>query len=104
MERLTEVFERLRSANLKLKSTKCHFLKTELEYLGHMISPEGVSPTKRLVEAITNYPAPRNTKEVRQFMGLASYYRRYINNFAKTSKCLTELTRKDIKFTWGYPY
>lgn len=101
LSKLKAVFDRLRKSNLKLKATKCQFLKQTLEYLGHTISPEGVSPTKRLVEAVVNYPAPQNSKQVRSFLGLSGYYRKFINNYASTAKCLTELTKKSVKFSWN---
>src|SRR5581483_3630745 len=74
---LREVFERLRNAGLKLKAKKCHFFKQELAFLGHVVSADGVKPDQDKVRAVQEYPAPRNLRELRQFLGLASYYRKF---------------------------
>eukprot|EP00731_Ephydatia_muelleri_P007839 Em0004g177a len=96
-----QVMGRLRSANLKLKLTKCHFVRPRVEYLGHVISSEGLSPNPKQVAAVTNYPQPQSLTQVRQFLGLTSYYRRFIGQFAKIAAPLHNLTRKDVSWKWN---
>ena len=97
---LTEVFERFRKANLRLKPKKCMFLRPKVPYLGHIISREGVSPDTEKVDKVKYYPIPASPTEVRQFLGLASYYRRFMKDFAKVAKPLYSLTCKDAEFKW----
>ena len=100
MSRLTEVFEHLRKANLKIQPDKCEFLRKEVAYLGHLITKDGVKPNPMKVDAILNFPQPKNQKEIQSFLGLAGYYRRFIPNFSKISKPLTKLLQKDIPFNF----
>jgi Reverse transcriptase (RNA-dependent DNA polymerase). len=86
---------RLRSANLKLQPDKCEFLRKEVGYLGHVIGEDGVRPDPGKIEAVKNFPIPRNVKNIRQFLGLAGYYRRFINGFSKIAKPLTNLLKKE---------
>lgn len=98
ISRLTEVFNRLRKANLKIQPDKCEFLRKEVAYLGHLITQNGVKPNPNKVDAIENFPEPQTPKDVKSFLGLAGYYRRFIPNFAKLSKPLTHLLQKDVPF------
>ena len=100
LKHLREVFERLRNANLKLKAKKCHFFKKELEFLGHIISEDGVKPDPDKVSAVKNQPVPNNLKELRQFLGLASYYRKFMEGFARIAAPLNQLMRKDTAYYW----
>lgn len=101
LSRLREVFTRLRKANLKIQPDKCEFLKKEVAYLGHLITPDGVKPDPKKVEAVENFPVPKNTKEVKSFLGLTGYYRRFIPSYAKISKPLTNLLKKDQLFNFN---
>lgn len=101
LELLKEVFGRLREADLRLNIEKCHFCKKELKYLGHLINEEGVQTDPEKVRAITEFPEPKAIKTLRSFLGLASWYRRFISNFAKITAPLTRLLRKDAKWSWG---
>ena len=83
MEHLCLVIERLREANLKLKLAKCHFARKEVEYLGLLITPSGLKPNHKLVMAVQEFPLPRDIREFRRFLGLASYYRKFIPQFSK---------------------
>ena len=100
VSRPTEVFKRLQKANLKIQPDKCEFLRKEVAYLGHLITKDGVKPNPAKVEAILNFPQPKNQKEIKSFLGLAGYYRRFIPNFSKISKPLTKLLQKDVPFNF----
>ena len=83
VKHLRQVLERLRKAGLKLKPTKCHFIRNSVEYLGHVITPDGLKPNPKQVSAIQDYPAPESVSQVRQFLRMTSSYRRFIEGFAK---------------------
>ena len=100
LERLRAVFQRLREAKLKLKPTKCHLLREEVAFLGHRVSADGVSTDPSKIEAVRNWPRPRNIHEVRGYVGLASYYRRFIAKFAEICSPLHALTGKHARFEW----
>ena len=97
---LRKVIDRLQSANLKLKPSKCRFMKKEVEYLGHIVTAEGLRPNPRVTEAVQSFPTPENIQGVRRFLGMASYYRRFIAGFAKITQPLHHLTAKDVPFQW----
>jgi hypothetical protein len=101
LDRLRIVFRKLREANLRLKPNKCHFLRTSLKYLGHTVSPTGVQPDSEKLRAVERYPCPTSVREIRAFLGLVGFYRRFIPHFAETAKPLTQLLRKDMDFRWG---
>ena len=96
---LRKVMNRL-SANLKLKPSKCHFLQQNVEFLGHLITPTGIGPNPKQIVAVKEFPIPQNLSQVRQFLGLTSYYRRFIGQFGKIASPLHELTRKGMEWHW----
>ena len=100
LEPLETVFSHLREAGLKMKWFKCDFFKSKILYLGHLISPEGISPLPNKLDCIKHMPAPKNMKEIKQFLGLTGYYRKFVPRFADISRPLTTLTKKDKKFEW----
>ena len=100
VKHLRQVLNRLRKAGLKLKPGKCHFVRQTVEYLGHVITPSGLQPNPNQVSAIRDYPSPESVTQVRQFLGMISYYRRFIEGFAKVASPLHSLTRKDCSFVW----
>ena len=100
LEHLETVFSCLREARLKMKRSKCDFFKSEIHYLGHLISPEGISPLPNKLDCIQHMSAPKNVKEIKQFLGLTGYYRKFVPRFAAISRKLTTLTKKDKKFEW----
>ena len=93
--------ERLRQANLKLQPDKCEFLRREVTYLGHIISENGVKPDPGKIQAVKEFPRPKDQKTIKQFLGLAGYYRKFIANFSKIAKPLTDLLKKDVTFVWN---
>ena len=100
LEHLKRVIERIEEVGLKLKPTKCKFVRKEVEYLGHIITPEGLRPNPKLVTAVREYPTPRDIHGLRRFLGMASYYRRFIAGFARIAEPLHQQTRKDVVFQW----
>ena len=101
LQRLASVFDRLRSAGLKLKAKKCSFARTHVTYLGHIISSKGIEPDRNKTAAVATYPTPQNNKEVKQFMGLSNYYRRFIPGYAQIAEPLHRLLKKTSKsFQW----
>ena len=101
LKHIEEVFSRLRDANLKLNPKKCEFAKQELEYLGHLVTPSGIKPCLSKIKAVQEFPVPKNFKELKSFLGLANYYRRFIKNFAQIAHPLNHLTKKSVKFEWS---
>ena len=91
LQRLEAVFTRLQDHNLKLKAKKCDFLKSEVTYLGHVVSEEGIKTDPEKTEAIKNWPVPKSVKDVRSFLGFAGYYRRFIKGFANIARPLNDL-------------
>ena len=100
LEHLEAVFSCLREARLKMKRSKCDFFKREIHYLGHLTSTEGISPLPNKLDCIQHMPVPKNMKEIKQFLGLTDYYRKFVPRFADISRPLTTLTIKDQKFKW----
>ena len=100
LKHLRILFERLRSADLKLKEVKCNFLKKHIQYLGHIISGEGITPVPEKLESIQNMLPPTTPKEVKQFLGLIGYYRKFVPRFSDLARPLNALTRKETVFEW----
>jgi transposase InsO family protein len=100
LRRLEAVFERLRLAKLKLKPSKCNLLQRRVSFLGHVISGEGIAMQNEKVEAVQKWPQPRNLHDVRSFLGICGYYRRFIAGFSEIASPLYALTGKDVTFAW----
>ncbi|KMQ86750.1 retrovirus-like pol polyprotein [Lasius niger] len=100
MIRLRQVLDTLRIHGLTLKLEKCSFFARSIEYLGREISEQGVRPGRRKIEAVLDMEAPRSVKQVRQFLGLAGYFRKFVENFAIVAEPLTRLTKKDVSWVW----
>ena len=90
-------------ANLGCRPEKCEFVKRKIQFLGHEISSEGLAPDADKVERVQNFTAPRNVRALRGFLGLASYYRKFIKDFSKIAAPLYELLRKGSTYGWGQP-
>ena len=83
-----------------MKREKCDFFKKYLQYLGHLVLEEGFKPLPEKIKSIKNMPPPKNAKEVKQFLGLAGYYRKIVPRFADLSRQLTNLTQQSVDFKW----
>ncbi|KAI3523729.1 hypothetical protein L1887_02080 [Cichorium endivia] len=98
---LSQILGLLKEEKLYAKLSKCEFWIREVRFLGHVIGEKGIHVDPAKVEAIKKWEAPKTPTEIRQFLGLAGYYRRFIENFSKISQPLTALTQKDKNFVWG---
>ena len=92
------IFQELKAAGLKLKESKCDFFKKEIHYLGHLISDEGIYPLPEKLDTIRNIPKPRNPKEIKQFLGLCGYYRKFVPHFSDISRLLVKLTGHEVEW------
>ena len=99
-EGLQLIFERFRGARLKLKVSKCKFFQESVEFLGHIVSDEGISCDPKKLEAVVNWPKPSCVKEVCSFWGFCSYYRSFVQGFSNLASPLYELIKKNVKFEW----
>ena len=100
LHHVQEVINRLQRHRLKLKLSKCQWAKTEIKYLGFIVNRHGIKPCEEKVKAIRALRAPENVRQVRGVLGMASYYRRFIPNFAAISEPLISLTKKHARFKW----
>ena len=89
--RLNAVCNKLKAAGLKLKPSKCELFRKQINYLGHVVGHKGVSTDPKKIEAVTEWPRPTTVTEVRSFLGIVSYYRRFVPNFSKVAKPLNNL-------------
>ena len=101
LQHLKQIFERLQRVGLKLHPQKCVFGSQEVLYLGHLISSCGICPNPQKIAAVKRFPTPTSVKAVHQFLGLASYYRRFVPNFARVANSLYALTHQDVQFQWA---
>ncbi|UYV70416.1 hypothetical protein LAZ67_7002937 [Cordylochernes scorpioides] len=100
IELMKKIFDKLKENNIKLKLKKCSFAKQEIRYLGHIIGHNKIKPDPEKTKAINEFPQPKTVKQVRQFLGLAGYYRKFIPKFSEIADPLTSLTRKNNLFKW----
>ena len=100
ISRLKSVLERITLSGLKLRPDKCHLFKEEVTFLGHVVSKNGILPNPDNVTKLVNWGTPQNVTEVRAFLGLANYYRRFIRSHSEVARPLTQLTKKDHLFVW----
>ncbi|GJX02933.1 putative reverse transcriptase domain-containing protein [Tanacetum coccineum] len=100
-EHLKQILELLKKEELYAKFSKCEFWIPKVQFLGHVIDSEGIHVDPAKIEAIKDWTSPKSPTEIRQFLGLAGYYRRFIEGFSKIAKPMTKLTQKKVKFVWG---
>lgn len=101
LSNLREVFTRLTRAGLKLKPSKCKLARGEVDFLGYVVSRNGISADPKKVSAVIEYPTPVDLKSLRAFLGLTSYYRRFVPSFSSVAQPLYALTRKEVPFVWS---
>lgn len=100
-QRLVEVFDRLRVHSLKLEPDKCEFLRKEVYFLGYKVTPDGVAMDEKKIAAVKNYPVPTNVKQLKAFLGLAGFYRKFVPRFSPIASPLHKLTGKNVPYVWG---
>lgn len=101
LEQLELIFKALREANLTVRLEKCRFLDKEVDFLGFQVSKEGVKPGELKANCVKDFPSPCNVHEVRRFLGLASFFRRFMKNFALVASPISELLKKGVEFKWS---
>jgi hypothetical protein len=99
-QHLRLIMEKLREHKLYAKFSKCEFWLNKVGFLGHIVSTEGVAVDPSKVASVTEWESPKNVGDIQSFLGLAGYYQRFIENFSKIVKPMTELLKKDKKFEW----
>ena len=101
LERLDLVLQRLRTAGLKLKTSKCSFLQEEVLFLGHRVGNEGVSCDPGKIDAVASWSVPKSSYEVRSFLGMTTYYSRFVSDFADKAAPVVAPTKKGVPFIWS---
>jgi len=101
LERLHTILSCLNNVGLKVKPSKCSLFKEQISFLGHMVSAEGIDPQEEKIMSIQDWPVPNCVRDVRAFFGLASYYRKFDQNFASIAEPLSALTKKGVRFSWS---
>lgn len=104
IERLKSVFDGLKESNFKIQLDKSEFLHTTIQYLGHIITPDGVRPNPDKISAIQAFPLPKTPKEIKSFLGLLGYYRCFIRDFAKLTKPMTKCLKKNAKVVYDQEF
>lgn len=104
IQNLRKVFDRLRNANFKIQIDKSEFFRKEVNFLGHVITPSGIRHNPDKIKAIKQYPVPKTQKQLKGFLGLLGYYRKFINNFATITKPLTQCLKKNANITLSEEY
>lgn len=98
---MRQIFRLVVANKLEFRIDKCVFLQTEIEFLGHLITEAGISPTKEGIKSVQRIPIPRNVKELHSFVALCSYFRKFIPSFSLIAKTLYDLLRKNVPFNFG---
>ena len=101
LKNLGEVLQRITMAGLKLSVKKCALFQKQVKYLGHLVISDGISTDEDKIRAVKDGPRPQNLHELRSFLGLGAYYRRFVLNFASMAASLHELTKKSKAYQWG---
>jgi hypothetical protein len=101
LRHLEAVFSKLREVNLKLNPGKCCFAAESIVFIGHVVSKEGMKPDPGKIEAVVHFPISTTVTNVRSFLGLTGYYRKYVRGYSRLAGSLFELTKKDVAFIWN---
>ena len=101
LQRLGDVLTAIGKAGLRLKISKCSFGETSIQMLGHVVDKDGVRPDPEKIRAVIGFPRPTDVKSIQSFVGLCSYYRKFIPSFAEHARPLTQLTKSTVPFQWG---
>jgi hypothetical protein len=101
LQHLDMVLCKLKGVNLKLNPNKCSFAAKSITFLGHVVSEGGTKPDLGKIKAVLHFPQPRTVTNVKSFLGLTGYYRKYVKGYARLAALLFELTRKDVDFVWN---
>jgi len=96
-----EILRKLEENDLYVKPEKCVWKARKIGFLGVIMGPNGIEIEKEKIDGVLSWLEPKNVKDVRKFLGLANYYRRFIKNFAQVARLMNVLTRKDVKWQWG---
>ncbi|KAK9118716.1 hypothetical protein Scep_016809 [Stephania cephalantha] len=99
---LRTVLQTLREHRLYAKFSKCEFWLTEVGFLGHIVGASGVSVDPAKIRAVIDWPTPTSVTDIRSFLGLAGYYRRFVQGFSEIAAPMTQLTKKEVKFQWNH--
>ena len=100
-DRLSQVFQRFREGGMRLKPSKCDFAKPEITFLGFTVNQNGLATTDELIDKVQTFPVPKRVKDVRAWLGLTGFYRKFVANYPDITKPLAKLLRKDVRFEWG---
>ena len=98
LQHLEFVLKRMKEFHLKVRFSKCHFAKSELDFLGYKISAEGLRPTDEKVKKVREWPAPKKLHDLRSFLGFVNFYRKFIPNYSEVAKPLHDLTKKEAVY------
>ena len=100
LEHLRKVMTLLRENKLYVNPEKCSFFASEVNYLGHIVSKDGLRADPKKTQAVTNWPMPKDRHDVRAFLGLSNYFRRFVKDYGKIASGLTRLTKESVTFLW----
>ena len=95
IKHIETIFKKLKKADLKLKESKCDIFKKEIHYLGHLILVSSIQPSPKKLDSLSNMPKPRSPKEIKQFLGLTGYYKKFVPRFSAMARPLTKLLAHD---------
>ena len=101
LRQLELILIRLREHRLYAKLEKCNFMQKQIKFLGHLVSADGIRVNPEKVKAIIDWPTPTSVKDIRSFLGISGYYRKFIQNYSKVAAPLTELLKHEQRFKWG---
>jgi len=101
IEHIEKVLKKLKEVNLMIKLKKCKWCEENIEYLGHIVGKDGLKPDPKKIEKVKKIEVPKTVRDIRSFLGLCSYYRKFVKGFSKIAKPLNELLKKDKEFLWG---